>query len=133
MRNGTYTAKRRVSQHEWRGNATREYGESFGGNYGFSRNRNMVRFSGTGKLGKMALFGAFFLFAINLGLIFVDQSTKATSFDYELSGLSSQIEDLESRKDDLAVERARLKSIANSNNSKVAKAMEDAGNAEYAE
>ncbi len=135
MRNGTYTAKRRVSSHEWRGNSS-DFGMT--GNFGgvrdnFSRNRNTIKFSGSGKLGRFTLFGIFALLLFNLGFFYVDQSSKATSFDYQLSSLSDQIDDLEARKEDLAVERARLTSIANSNNSKVVAAMENAGSAEYAE
>ena len=81
----------------------------------------------------MALVAVFFTLLLNLGLIYVDQSAKATNFDYKLSGLSTQIDDLEAKKSDLAVERARLTSIANSNNSKVAAAMVNSGAAEYAE
>ena len=135
MRNGTYTAKRRASGQEWRGNATRDYGSA--GNFGtfgsFSRNRNTIKFSGTGKLGKFTLIGIFFALLLNLGLIYVDQSAKATSYDYQLSNLSEQIDDLEAKKEDLAVERARLTSIANSNNSKVAAAMEDTKEVDYTE
>ncbi len=134
MRNGTYTAKRRISSQEWRGNSS-DFGMT--GAYGmgstFSRNRNTIKFSGTGKLGRFTLFGVFALLLFNLGFFYVDQSSKATSYDYQLSNLSNQIDDLEARKEDLAVERARLTSIANSNNSKVAAAMEDAGTGEYAE
>jgi hypothetical protein len=133
MRNGTYTAKRRASGQEWRGNATRSAAENFGGLGGnFSRNRNTVRFSGSGKLGRFTLFGIFALLLVELGFVYVDQSSKATKFDYQLSDLSAQIDDLEAKKEDLSVERARLTSIANSNSSKVAAAMEDAGEAEYA-
>jgi hypothetical protein len=135
MRNGTYTAKRRVGQQEWRGNATRNLGasENFSTFGNFSRNRNTIRFAGAGKLGKFTLFGIFALLLVELGFVYVDQSSKATKFDYQLSDLSSQIDDLEAKKEDLAVERARLTSIANSNNSKVAAAMEDAGSGEYAD
>jgi len=135
MRNGTYTAKRRASSQEWRGNATRDFGAA--GNYGtfggFSRNRNTVRIAGNGKIGRFTMFAIFALLLVELGFVYVDQSSKATRFDYQLSDLSTQIDDLEARKEDLAVERARLTSIANSNNSKVAAAMEDAGTPEYAE
>lgn len=136
MRNGTYTARRRADVKEWRGNATREFGmgENFGAfSTGFSRNRNTIKFSGSKKLGSMALVAVFFTLLLNLGLIYVDQSAKATNFDYKLSGLSTQIDDLEAKKSDLAVERARLTSIAKSNNSKVAAAMVNSGAAEYAE
>ena len=136
MRNGTYTARRRADVKEWRGNSTRDFGmnENYGAfSTGFSRNRNTVKFAGSRKLGSLTLAGVFFALLLNLGLIYVDQSAKATNFDYKLSGLSTQIDDLEAKKGDLAVERARLISIANSNNSKVAAAMENAGTAEYAE
>ena len=125
MRNGTYTAKRRETTSEWRGNANRthSYDVDFSG---FSRNRNTVRISGSGRIGRLALIGVFFMLLLNLGLIYVDQSAKATSYDYQLSGLNAEIDDLEAKKEDLAVERARLTSIANSNNSSVAAAMQNA-------
>jgi hypothetical protein len=132
MRNGTYTAKRRTSQ-EWRGNSSRDFGADFGTFSGYSRNRNTVKFSGTGKLPRFIVVGVFFALILNLGMFYADQSTKSTRLDYQLSDLSGQIDELEAKKEDLAVERARLTSIANSNNSKVAAAMEDAGQAEYAE
>ena len=134
MRNGTYTAKRRISSQEWRGNSS-DFGNlgSYGMSSSFSRNRNTIKFAGSGKLGRFTLFGVFALLLFNLGFFYVDQSSKATSYDYQLSNLSNQIDDLEARKEDLAVERARLTSIANSNNSKVAAAMENAGTGEYAE
>ena len=131
MRNGTYTAKRRVSSKEWRGNSSRsrEFGAygAFSTDFsGFSRNRNTVRISGSGRIGRFALIGIFFMLLLNLGLIYVDQSAKATSYDYQLSGINAEIDDLEAKKEDLAVERARLTSIANSDNSAVAARMENA-------
>ena len=128
MRNGTYTAKRRETASEWRGNAgrSRNFSTSYGDFSGFSRNRNTVRISGNGRIGRFALIGIFFMLLLNLGLIYVDQSAKATSYDYQLSGLEAEIDDLEAKKEDLAVEKARLTSIANSNNSTVAARMENA-------
>ena len=135
MRNGTYTAKRRVGNQEWRGNSSRDFGSAeYGGAFtSFSRNRNTVRLSGNGRIGTLALVGVFFMLLLNLGLFYVGQSAKATSYDYQLSALSDEINDLEAKKEDLAVERARLTSIANSNTSTVAAAMEDAKPAGYAE
>lgn len=135
MRNETYTAKRRANQQEWRGNSSRDFGDvgHFGAFSSFSRNRNTVRISGSGRIGKMALIGTFFMLLLNLGLIYVDQSAKATSYDYQLSGLAAEIDDLEAKKEDLAVERARLTSIANSNNSTVAAAMETVDTAVHAD
>jgi hypothetical protein len=131
MRNGTYTAKRRAGQ-EWR-NTSGAYGYSSDSGNAFSRNRNTVRFSGNGKLGKLAIFGTFFMMVFLLGFFYVSQSAKATSYDYEISAIESEISELEAKKEDLAVERARLTSIATSNSSKVAAAMEDAHAEGYAE
>ncbi len=135
MRNGNYTAKRRINAQEWRGSSVNNFSsvDNFGVFSGFSRNRNAVRMSGSGKLGSFALIGIFFVMLMNLGLIYVGQSAKATSLDYERSEISSQIDKLEAKKEDLAVEKARLTSIATSNNSKVAMAMENAEVSGHAE
>ena len=59
-----------------------------------------------------------------IGLIYVTQGTRATSYDYELSRVEEEIAELEAQKEDLAVERARLTSVAVSNNNEVASAMQ---------
>jgi hypothetical protein len=66
------------------------------------------------------------------GLIYVAEGTKATSFDYEISAVESEISDMNARRDDLAVEKARLTSVATAKNSTVAAAMEDATVTGYA-
>ena len=66
------------------------------------------------------------------GLIYVSEGTKATSFDYEISNVESEITEMNAKKDDLAVEKARLNSVANAKNSTVAAAMEDATVTGYA-
>lgn len=68
-----------------------------------------------------------------VGLIYVTQGTRATSFDYQLSEIETEIDELEAQKEDLAVERARLTSIAAAEQSEVAMAMEDAKPGGYAE
>ena len=40
------------------------------------------------------------------GLIYVAEGTKATSFDYELSSVESEITEMTAKKEDLAVEKA---------------------------
>ena len=66
------------------------------------------------------------------GLIYVAEGTKATSFDYEISSVESEITEMNSKKDDLAVEKARLTSVATAKTSTVAAAMEDATVTGYA-
>ena len=58
-----------------------------------------------------------------MGMIYLTQGTKATSYDYALNELDSEIAELTAEKEDLAVEKARLTSIAASNDSTVAAAM----------
>lgn len=67
-----------------------------------------------------------------VGLIYATQSVKATQYDYEISDIDSEISSLESRKEDLAVERARLTSIAATESSTVAANMPDAQTSGYA-
>ena len=112
MRHNTYTAQRR--EMSW------------------SRNRNTVRHTGK-TLGSMSLFSMFGLLILIVGLIYVTQGTRATAYDYELSKIETEIDELQAQKDDLAIEKARLTSIASAESSTVAAAMEDANVGGYAE
>ena len=96
------------------------------------RNRNIVRHTPKtlGSVSQGVILG---ILVLVVGLIYVTQGTKATSYDYELSRVESEIAELESRKEDLAVERERLKSIAANNTSEVAAAMQTGQVTGYAE
>ena len=93
----------------------------------WSRNQNTVRHTGR-KLGNVSLTAIFVLRVLIVGLIYATQGVKATGYDYELSNIENEISDLQAKKEDLAVERARLTSIASSESSQVAARMQD-GNA----
>ena len=97
----------------------------------FSRNRNTVRHSAR-RLGPVSQFVIVGLIILSFGLIYVAQGTKATSYDYEISAVENEISELEAKKEDLAVEKARLTSIATAKSSVVAAAMEDATVTGYA-
>ena len=84
-------------------------------------------------LGSMSLFSIFGLLILIVGLIYVTQGTRATAYDYELSRIETEIDELSAQKDDLAVEMARLNSISAAEHSTVAAAMEDASVGGYAE
>lgn len=115
MRNTNYTARRRNLE-----TAT------------WMRNRNTVRHSvrTLGTLSSALIIG---LLVLSIGLIYVTQGTKATAYDYELSNIEAEINELSAKRDDLAVERARLTAIATSESSRVARAMENASPSGYAE
>jgi hypothetical protein len=60
------------------------------------------------------------------GLIYVAEGTKATGYDYKISEVETEISEMTARKEDLAVEKARLTSVAAAKNSAVAASMENA-------
>ena len=104
--------------------------EAFGAST-FVRNRNIVRHTkrSLGSISQIVIVG---MLTMIFGLIYVAEGTKATGFDYELSNVESEITEMNARLDDLAVEKARLNSIATAKNSVVAAAMEDATVTGYA-
>lgn len=107
MRSGEYTTRR---------------GTSYVTGASWTRNRNTVRHAGR-SLGPVSLIGMFLMLITVMGMIYLTQGTKATSYDYELNELDNEIAELTAEKEDLAVEKARLTSIAAANDSQVAAAM----------
>ena len=91
----------------------------------FARNHNTVRHTKR-SLGSISQIVIVSMLTLIFGLIYVAESTKATSFDYEISKVEDEITEMNAKKDDLAVEKARLYSVATAKNSTVAAAMEDA-------
>lgn len=68
-----------------------------------------------------------------LGLIYLTQATKATSYDYAASKIDSQIAELTIQKNDLEVENARLMALDNISNSSVAASMTQPSSTQYVE
>ena len=97
----------------------------------FTRGRNTVRHAKRG-LGSISQIVIVSLLTLVFGLIYVAEGTKATGFDYEISSVESEITEMTARRDELAVEKARLTSVATAKNSVVAAAMEDATVTGYA-
>ena len=58
-----------------------------------------------------------------LGLIYLTQATRASSYDYAASQTANQISALSDQKKDLEVENARLTALQSVKNSSVAKTM----------
>ena len=96
------------------------------------RNRNTVRHTPKtlGSVSQGVILGVLVLV---VGLIYVTQGTKATSYDYELSKVENEIAELKAKKDDLAIERAKLTSIGANSESTVAANMEVAQVSGYAD
>ena len=97
----------------------------------FGRNRKTVRFTKR-SLGSISQIVIVSMLTLVFGLIYVAEGTKVTSYDYEISEVESEISEMTAKRDDLAVEKARLNSVATAKNSTVAAAMEDATVTGYA-
>ena len=97
----------------------------------FVRGRNTVRHTKR-SLGSISQIVIVSMLTLVFGLIYVAEGTKATSFDYEISSVETEITEMTAKKVDLAVEKARLNSVAAAKNSTVAAAMEDATVTGYA-
>lgn len=98
----------------------------------WSRNQNTVAFVSPVKLGPVAHTVLVALMITVLGLIYLTQATKATSYDYEAQKVDSQIADLTTKKSDLEVENARLTALESVKNSSVAREMTTPVSTEYA-
>lgn len=102
-----------------------------GASNSFARNHNTIRHTkkSLGSISQIVVIG---MLTLVFGLIYVAEGTKATSFDYKISDVESEITEMTAKKEDLAVEKARLNSVATAKNSTVATAMEDATVTGYA-
>ena len=97
----------------------------------WSRNQNTTRFVSSIKLGPVAHTVLVALMITVLGLIYLTQATRATSYDYESQKIDSQIADLNDQKSDLQIENARLTALETVKNSSVAREMTTASSTEY--
>lgn len=97
----------------------------------WSRNQNTTRYVSAVKLGPVAHTILVALMIAVLGLIYLTQATRATSYDYEAQAIESQIAELNQEKDELEIENARLTAIENIRNSNVAREMTAATDVQY--
>ena len=95
------------------------------------RGQNTVAFRSSVKLGPVTHTVLVALMITVLGLIYLTQATKATSYDYEAQRINDRIADLTSTKTDLEIENARLTALESVRNSSVAKAMTEAKSTKY--
>lgn len=97
----------------------------------WSRNQNTVAFISSVKLGPVAHTVLVALMITVLGLIYLTQATRATSYDYQSQKIDSQIADLNTKKSDLEVENARLTALETVKNSSVASTLSAPTNVQY--
>lgn len=97
----------------------------------WSRNQNTVAFMSSVKLGPVAHTVLIALMITVLGLIYLTQATRVTSYDYQSQKIDSQIADLNTKKSDLEVENARLTALETVKNSSVATTLVVPTNTQY--
>jgi len=97
----------------------------------WSRNQNTVAFVSAVKLGPVAHTVLVALMITVLGLIYLTQATRATSYDYESQKIDSQIADLSTKKTDLEIENARLTALETVKNSSVASTLTTPSSTHY--
>ncbi len=112
--------------HTTRTNSSRRRGS-------LSRNRNSVAYASAIKLGPVTHTVLIALMLTVLGLIYLTQAIKATSYDYAIQGIDTEIAELSVQKKDLEVENARLASLDSIESSTVAQNMEQPTDVSYAE
>jgi len=97
----------------------------------WSRNQNNVAFVSSIKLGPVAHTVLVALMITVLGLIYLTQATRATSYDYESQKIDSQIADLSTQKGELEIENARLTALETVKKSSVAREMTVPASTDY--
>jgi len=88
-----------------------------------NRGQNSVAFASNIKLGPVTHTVLVALMITVLGLIYLTQAIKATSYDYQTQEIDTQITALKEEKLDLEVENAKLTALNSVRDSSVAKAM----------
>jgi cell division protein FtsL len=99
----------------------------------WSRNQNTVAYVSAIKLGPVAHTVLIALMITVLGLIYLTQATRVTSYDYKTQDIDSQIATLNAEKSDLEVENARLTALETVKNSNVATTMTAPASTDYAQ
>lgn len=96
------------------------------------RNQNTVAFRSSRTLGPVAHTVLVALMLSVLGLIYLTQITKTSTYGYAINDLEAKQSELTSRKQDLQVENARLQALERVQQSNVARSLERPSSIEYA-
>jgi hypothetical protein len=98
----------------------------------WGRNQNTVAFAPSAKLGPVTHAVIVALMIALLGLLYLTQLTKTSSFGYELNDIDSRKSELVAERDDLKVENARLQALSRVKDSSVAASMTAPASVDYA-
>ena len=99
--------------------------------YNYGRNQNILAYQSIVKLGPITNTIMIGLMITVLGLIYLTQAVRITTYDYESNQVDSLIAGLVAKKTDLEVEKARLTSLETLENSTVAQNMTPVSETNY--
>ncbi len=98
----------------------------------WARNRNVVRHNSRITLGPLTHTIVIGAIALLIGLIFLSQSAKVTSYDQAISNTNTEISNLEAQRDALKVENAKITAAAaDEDYNEVAATMTTASSSDY--
>jgi hypothetical protein len=97
----------------------------------WKRNQNTARFRPSKTLGPVAHTVIVAIMLAVLGLIYLTQITKTSTYAYEINELEARQSELLSKKQDLQVENARLQALERIRQSNVARALDSPAETEY--
>ncbi len=89
----------------------------------YKRNQNITPYVSVNKIGPFSQTLMIALMVAVLGMIYLTQATRTTSFDYDALAIDQEIAELSAKKTDLEIEQARLTSLKTIETSEVAQAM----------
>ena len=98
----------------------------------WQRNQNTVAFVSKAGMGPITHTVIIALMIAVLGLIYLAQVTKTSSYGYILEKQTNQMASLTAERQDLEVENARLQALTRVKDSSVAKAMVEPASVDYA-
>lgn len=101
-------------------------------NASWGRNQNTVAFMPSAKLGPVAHTVIVALMIALLGLLYLTQLTKTSSYGYEMNSIDDKKTELVAERDDLKVENARLQALSRVKDSNVAANMTAPSSVDYA-
>jgi hypothetical protein len=99
----------------------------------WGRNQNLTPFASGTRLGPIANVVLIVLLVAFLGLLYLTQLTKTSTFGYEMNEINAEKSQLAAERDDLKIESARLQSLTRVQDSTVAAAMTNPVDTNYAE
>ncbi|MEI7818705.1 MAG: hypothetical protein WCI47_01155 [bacterium] len=97
------------------------------------RNQNLTRVESHLQAGPISVSFMLIALVALLSLLYLNQVTKSTSLNYRVSILESKKSELTTKKEQLKIDAARLKSIAEAKQSQVAQAYVPVQNVNYAQ